>query len=407
MPTYNYVARNEQGQIQQGSLQSDSPITLGSSLRNRGLRLVKVEEQVEKISLGDWLGTYLNPLQYIPPRGIHIEVMLTQIAVMLRSGVTLLAALRTCEQQARFAPMKRMVGRINQSVQDGQTLADAFEAEKRIPQIAIQMTRVGELTGNLESVLEKSAKTLASRRRNLSQMITALAYPMFVVAAAVGVAVYMVVVVIPKIKVALDVLGRKLPWMTQLLVDVSNWIQLNGAATVVIGVSVVLAIVILYLWPPSRFQIDRWALRIPIIGHILRTGGTVTFSSTLQSLLNSGITVVEALRTVERLLYNRFLASQVAEAREAIIAGDSLAPSLAKKYTFTPMLSSMVAVAEDSGQMEEVLQQVTDFHEDQLQTAFKRLSTLIEPMVVIFVGGIVGFVYVSFFLALFAASGSI
>ncbi|MEM9943669.1 MAG: type II secretion system F family protein [Planctomycetota bacterium] len=407
MPTYNYVARNDQGQIQQGSQQADSAITLGSNLRARGLRLVKVEEQIEKVSLADWLGTYLNPLQYIPPRGIDIEMMLGQLAVMLRSGVTLLAALRTCEQQARFAPMKRMIGRINQTVQDGQSLADAFEAEKRIPQIAIQMTRVGELTGNLESVLEKSAKTLGNRRRNISQTITALAYPLFVVVAAIGVAVYMVLVVIPKIKTAVEALGRKLPWMTQTLVDISGWIQANGAATIVILGSIMLTAVVFYLWPPSRYQIDRWSLRVPLIGYVLRIGGTVTFSSSLQSLLTSGITVVEALRTVERLLYNRFLASQVADAREAIISGDSLAPSLAKKYTFTPMLASMVAVAEDTGQMEEVLQQVNDFHEEQLQTAIKRLSALVEPLVVIFVGGIVGFVYISFFLALFAASGSI
>ncbi|MEL6108647.1 MAG: type II secretion system F family protein, partial [Planctomycetota bacterium] len=129
--------------------------------------------------------------------------------------------------------------------------------------------------------------------------------------------------------------------------------------------------------------------------------------SSLQSMIGSGITVVEALRTVEKLHYNRFLASRVAAAREAVIAGDALAPSLARRHTFTPMLASMVAVAEDSGQMEEVLQRVVDYHDEQLQMAIKRLSALVEPLVVIFVGGIVGFVYMSFFLALFATSGGV
>ncbi len=405
MPTFSFVARNEQGQMQRGSEQSESASSLASALRARGLRLLKVQEEVEKVSPLEWIFTHLNPFQYLPPRGFDVEMMLTQLAVMLRSGVTLLSALRTCEQQARFSPMRRMVGRINQAVQDGDSLADAFEAEKRVPKIAIQMTRVGELTGNLDAVLDNSAKTLANRRRMFSQILTALGYPTFVAVAAIGVTVYMIVFVIPKIKKALDSFGRKLPAMTQLLVDISEWIQVNGAATAVITISVILGCTLLYLWPPSGFLIDRFALRIPLVGHVLRLGGTLSFSSSLQSLLGSGITVVEALRTVEQLQNNRYLASRVAASREAIIAGDSLAPSLAEKYTFTPMLASMVAVAEDTGQMEEVLQHVTEFHNEQLETAIKRLSAMVEPLVVVFVGGIVGFVYISFFLALFAASG--
>ncbi|MEM0926380.1 MAG: type II secretion system F family protein, partial [Planctomycetota bacterium] len=297
--------------------------------------------------------------------------------------------------------------RINQAVQDGQSLADAFESEKRIPPIAVKMTRVGELTGNLDAVLDKAGKILASRRRNLSQTLTALAYPAFVCTASIGVAAYMVIVVIPEIEKALAALGRDLPAMTQLLVDISGWIQVNGGATVVIALGVVLSCIMLYLWPPSRFQIDRFALRIPLVGNVLRVGGTLTFSSSLESMLGSGITVVEALRTVEQLHYNRFLASRVAAAREAVIAGDGLASSLAQRYTFTPMLASMVAVGEDTGRMEEVLQRVSDYHDEQLQVAIQRLSKLLEPLTVIFVGVIVGFVYMSFFLALFATSGGV
>ncbi|MEL6105978.1 MAG: type II secretion system F family protein, partial [Planctomycetota bacterium] len=281
MPRYSFIARDEQGQLQRGQQQSDSPATLATAMRTRGLRLLRFEEQVERLSPWEWIAKRLNPLQYIPPRGIDIELMLSQMAVMLSSGVTLLAALRTCQQQARFAPMRRMVRRINDAVRDGQPLADAFEAEKRMPQIAVQMTRVGELTGNLDSVLDKSSRTLANRRRNLSQVMTALAYPAFVCVAAVGVAAYMVIFVIPEIKKALDALGRELPAMTQLLVDLSDWIETNGASAAVISLGVLLGCVLIYQWPPSRFEIDRYALRVPLIGHVLRVGGTLTFASSL------------------------------------------------------------------------------------------------------------------------------
>ena len=406
MPAYTYAARDETGRIQQGTQEAASPAALRSSLQSRGLQLMRVREQVQRLSPWQWVGRYLNPMQYRSPRGVDIELMLAQMAVMLRSGVTLLAALRACEQQSRYQPMKRMVRRISESVQDGTSLAEALEAEKRIPQIVIQMTQVGELAGNLDEVLDSSSKTLASRRRILSQTLTALAYPVFVAVAAIGVAAYMVIFVMPEIQKALRAMGRKLPRLPQMLVDISDWIQVNGPAALAILVGVLLSCVVLYLYPATRLLFDRWVLRAPLVGHVLRLAGTVTFSSSMRSLVGSGITVVEALRTVERLHYNRHLADCVGEAREAVIEGHGLAGSLAREDAYMPMLGGMMAVAENTGQMEEVLDQVTAFHEEQLQTAIKRLSALVEPLVVIFAGGIVGFVYISFFVALFSAAGA-
>jgi type IV pilus assembly protein PilC len=163
--------------------------------------------------------------------------------------------------------------------------------------------------------------------------------------------------------------------------------------------------VMVYKWPPGRALIDRWALRTPVLGKVLRLAGTVTFASSLGVMLRSGITVLEALRTVEGLHANTHLASRVAAARDAVMEGGDLARPLAEKQAYMPMLSSMVAVGENTGQLDEVLERVTVFHEAQLKAAIKKLSALIEPLTIVVVGGIVGYVYLAFFMALFAAGG--
>lgn len=155
----------------------------------------------------------------------------------------------------------------------------------------------------------------------------------------------------------------------------------------------------------GRNAIGRWTLRIPVLGKVLRLAETVTFSNSLGVMLRSGITVLEALRIVEGLHGNTYLAAQVAAAREAVMEGGDLATPLAKKHAFMPMLSSMIGVGENTGQLDDVLERVTRFHEAQLETAVKRLSALIEPMTIVLVGGIVGYVYLAFFMALFAAGG--
>ncbi len=405
MSAFLYIARDDAGQIRRGQQQALSRAELQSSLSNRGLRLVSVREIVQKQSLPKLISRYLNPFQWLPPRSIDIELLLSQLAVMLRSGLTLLTALKTAGDQARHIPMKRLIANLSDEIQDGKPLAEAMQSHKSIPPIAIQMTRVGELTGTLDAVLDQASKQLARRRRTVSNTLTALAYPSFVFLAAIGVSAYMVVFVIPEIEKALLSLGRPLPAMTQSLVDLSAWIQVNGASVLVISVALIMAVIFLFMWPRSRLVIDRLSLRVPLIGNVLRLSGTVTFSSAMQAMVTSGITVSEALRTAEQLHNNRFLAGRVASAREAVMAGDGLAETLAEEHTFAPMLGSMVSVAENTGQMEEVLEQVAQFHEEQLQAAIKRLSALVEPLVVLVVGGIVGYGYISFFLALFASGG--
>jgi type IV pilus assembly protein PilC len=161
----------------------------------------------------------------------------------------------------------------------------------------------------------------------------------------------------------------------------------------------------LYLWPPSRLVMDRWLLRMPVIGRVLRLAATAQFSHGMGVLLRSGITLVEALRTVEEMHRNRWVGAKVSEARTVVVQGGSLAVSLEKAGVFMPMMPRMAAVGESTGTLDEIMEEVARFHENQLQVTIRLLSVLLEPAMVVSVGSIVGFVYIAFFVAMFAAAG--
>ena len=247
---------------------------------------------------------------------------------MLRNGITLLGALNMVAEQASRASMGRIWTDVAARIEEGASLADAMSHHPRFSSMVVQLVRVGEQTGHLEPVLTRAADTLESRRRLRFSVLTALTYPAIVLVSAIGVTAFMVFNVIPKLEKFLTAIGRKLPAMTQLLLDISRTIEAYTLPVLAGTVILAAATVAFYMWPPGRMRIDRWLLRVPLLGTLLRLAGTVSFASGLAALLQSGITLLEGLRTAERLQSNRQLAAQVAAARDVIMHGGTLAAPL-------------------------------------------------------------------------------
>ena len=405
MPAFAFQARDAAGRPQRGSLEAATPSAVAQSLRQRGWLVVNVKAAAEERTLQQQLAA-INPMQHLPPRSVDIELSCLQLAVMLRGGLTLLTGLQAVSQQASRPTLRRVWSQVASRLSEGSSFAEAISEAKCFPRLLVQLVRVGEQTGNLEQCIERATQTMEGRRRLRASLLTALAYPMLVLVAAIGVTAFMVVGVIPKLKTFLDGMGKKLPPMTQLLVDISDWVQVY-ALHIVVGLMILtVSAIVLYFHPSSRLKVDRWLLRVPILGKLFRLAGTASFARALGILVRSGITLLEGLRTAEGLLHNRYLASRVSAARQAVMQGGTLAEPLAAEFAFMPMLGRMVAVGESAGTIDDVLDEVARFHENQLQAAIRQLSALVEPLIIVVVGGIVGFVYISFFLALFSAGGA-
>lgn len=406
MPNFRYLAKDASGNLVRATISAPDRRALLVALRGRTLQLLKVEhEEQDGLHWAESLRR-LHPLNHLPPTRGQVELMMEQLSVLLRSGMSLLAALRTVGEQARFAPLRQTIEILSRRIQAGHSLAEAMNRQRCFPELIVQLIRVGEQTGELDFVCQQAARTLERQRANRSRLLTAVAYPLFVATAATGVAGFMVFYVIPKLRNFLNGLGRQLPPMTQRLLDFSTWIQTNGVYLAVAMAVAMILLVMTYRTAAGRVWIDRMLLRLPVIGNVFRLAGTVSFASAMSVLTRSGVTILDGLQTVERLQGNRHLAECVGQVRRAVLAGGDMSGELQGQQGFSPMLSGMVRVGEDTGQLDEVLQHVADFHDAQLEKLIRRLGAMLEPAMIIIVGVMVGYVYMSFFVAIYNVGGS-
>lgn len=402
MPQFTFTARDSAGQNQSGQQEAPSANALVSELRQRGWLVLEV-----KASKGGSGGSLkaLRPSQWLPPSASDVSLSLRQLSVMLRSGLTLLAALKTVSAQARRGRMRTIWKSVGERIEGGSSFAEALKEHKCFSDLVIQLTRVGEETGTLEKVLLRASESIESQRTLKTSVFTALMYPTVVLVMTIGVTAYMIFDLIPKLERFLGQIGRKLPAMTRLLLDISQYCRdyfIQGSILFIAGV---VGFYLVYNWKPGRLWIDKWSLRIPVIGLIFRLTGTLLLSRSLELLLSSGITLIEGLRSVEQLMPNKHMAQVISRARESVLQGSELAGPMTVSGTFEPMLAQMIAVGEQSGTLEETLNEVTLFYDTELSRLIKRLSILIEPVIIAVIGGIVGFVYIAVFLALYAAAG--
>jgi type IV pilus assembly protein PilC len=402
MPSFAYNIRTTAGQTETGVLDATDALAASEALRAGGNLLLGLEPAANRAAVKRNKAS-IRRLPFVRPRIATLEVSLRQLSVMLASGLTLLESLRTAAAQSSPLMRATLID-LAEQVQEGRSLTEALDRHPWMGRMVRQLIEVGEQTGILDVVLDRAAEALERRRLLVSQAVAALMYPAIVFLAAIGVTIFMLAFAVPRLTQYLSALGRPLPAMTQVLVDASNfllvwWPALTGGILLSL-----ICFAVAYATPPGRLLIDSVVLRVPIIGYIFRTSATAMFSRSFALLLASGVTIIEGLRTCQDLHRNRRLTVLIAQARQNVIAGAPLAPGVAARKTFTPMLSSMIAIGERSGNLDDTLLACAQFHEQRLAALIKTLSSLVEIAVILIVGGIVGYVYIAFMLALYGAA---
>ncbi len=404
MPVFTYIARNRKGQQVSDSIDSPNRDAAIVNLRQEGLLVLKIDEVQNQHRKRHRQTFSLNPLDYRAIQEKELEHEFHQIAVMLRSGISLLDALNMTAEFARIGAQKTwddMIERIEQ----GGAFSDAMQEHKVFNFFTIQLVKVGEQTGHLYLVLDQAANEIKSSRRLKKQIVSALKYPVVTLLFAIGLVVFMLTSIVPEIKELLKIMGKPMPPITQALIDVSDWFVANSIFLSVSGITFITVFIVFYNWSPSRWWIDRSALKLPILGKILRLSGTVLFSRAMGLLLRSGVLISEALVTMEKLHANKYIASRVAYAHRRILLGNSLSDSLKNRSGFMPLFVQMVGVGESSGTMDEIMQEMADYHDELLQQSIAQLTGMIAPTMTVVVGGVVGFVYAAFLVAMFSAAG--
>jgi len=402
MPTYTYTARDRSGQQTDDTIESASRETAILELRAQGLLVLKIDELKQGKALVKQFS--LNPLDYRSFNSKDIEHEFHQIAVMLRSGISLFDALNLVLKHCRIGSRSTWE-RLTKRIQQGSSFSDALAEHKAFSEFTIQLIRVGEQTGNLSTVMDEAANEIKASRKLKNQIVTALRSPSFSLLMAIAIVFFMMTSLIPQIKKMLKIMGKPMPPLTKNLIDTSDWIIANGVTIAVFVVAAVVVFIGLYHWRTTRLWIDKYALKIPIFGYVLRLSGTVLFCRAMGLLLRSGVVMVDALATIERLHVNKYMANRISISRTQIMRGSSLSDQFEIESAYMPLMIQMTRVGENSGTLDQILAEMTEYHDELLEQTIDTLTGMVAPAMTIFVGGVVGFVYAAFLVAMFSAAG--
>ncbi len=403
MPNFSYTARDRTGQQRSDAIESTSREAAIAALRAQGLLPLKITE-IKSKSQNDGLAFSLNPFDYLSINLFDIEHDFHQMAVMLRAGISLLDALNLTAKHSRIGARKTWRN-LAQRIQQGSSFHEALTEHNAFSEFTVQLVRVGEQTGYLSVVMDQAATELTDSRKLKSKIFGALRYPAFAFLMAIGIVVLMMTKLVPEIKKVLAITGKPLPPITKALIKTSDWILTHGPFIAMVVIGIVAIFLVLYHIPATRWWIDRLSLRLPLFGYVFRLSGTVLFSRAMGLLLRSGVVIVDALETMEKLHVNKYLGSKVKLAKQQVERGSSLTEPLEVGHGYMPLMLQMLRVGERSGTIDEILAEMTEYHNELLQQRIDTLIGLITPILTVFVGGVIGFVYAAFLVAMFAAAG--
>jgi general secretion pathway protein F len=401
MPVFEYTGLNNAGKTLRGILDADSPVAARQKLRGMGIFPVEVKEELsrQRDRSSSAIST-VRSLKRIKPGEIH--AMTRQLSILLGAGLPLVKSLEALIAQITNPAFKKVMAQIKDSVNEGNSLASSLSQHPRMfTNFYINMVFAGEASGSLDVVLRNLAEFGEQQQAMRSRFKAALAYPIFMSLIGTGVLFFLIAFIIPNITSIFIEMQHTLPLPTVILIEISHLLKsywwLLGLALAGI------VVIVRHAKRRPRFleMWDRMKLGIPLLGPILQKIYLARFGGTLGSLLRSGVTLVSALQIVGKIIDNSEIAKVIEDAIDDINAGRSLASTLSQSRWFPPMVIQMISVGEQSGELESMLNKIAETYEREVESNIIALTSILEPVMILVMGLIVGFVVVSILLPIF------
>jgi type IV pilus assembly protein PilC len=399
MPLFKYVAKNEEGKTLTGTLEATDRDGLVSKLREKDLIIVSVNEAKEKAKAGGAL---------FSRRSIGLDdivVFSRQLATMVDAGIPLVSALDILGEQVGNKTFSDIILRVRDDVETGSSLSDALSRHQRtFSTLFVNMVRAGESSGMLDEILDRLANYLEKTSNLQKKVRSALIYPAVITVMAFVITAILLLKVIPVFKEIFMGFGAALPTPTQILINVSDF--LTKYFFFAVGTLIVLGFVFLrYIkTEKGRLRFDSLILKMPIIGLLLRKVAVSKFTRTLSTLVRSGVPILNSLEIVGKTAGNKLIEQAVVRVHTSIKEGENIAEPLAKSGVFPPMVVRMVSVGEQTGELEKMLSKIADFYDAQVDAAISGLTSIIEPLIIAFLGIVIGTIVICMFLPIFKIS---
>lgn len=396
MATFIYEVRDRRGKVFTGTMEGDNKSSVISRLREMDYFITSLEEKRENILFSSSITLF---------QGIKLKdltIFYRQFATMVNAGLTLVNSLDILTKQVENKSLAKVIEVVKSDVEAGSTLAEAMGKHPKVfSELYVSMVRAGEIGGVLDEILNKIADLIEKEFALQQKIKSAMSYPTFVIGAALLMGIFMLAFILPQFVGIFDQFGGELPALTRFFVTLSNLFGKYWYIFLGIIVLLVMGFMSYIKTPSGKIKFDKFKLNAPIIGEINRKGAVARFTRILGTLIKSGVPILEALQVSSNAIGNLVISSAVLEAKTKIKEGQSISSPLAASGVFPPMVTQMIAVGEESGELEEMLIKVAKFYDEEVDRSVEKLTAVIEPLMMVFIGLTIGTMIIAMYLPIF------
>ncbi len=402
MPMFAWTGRSRDGKSTKGTMDAASESAVVANLRRQGIQVSKVK------AAGTGLNAEIN-IGFLQPKITtkDIVVFTRQFATMIDAGLPLVQCLDILSSQQDNKTFKEVLVKVKEDVESGSTFAEALKKHpKAFNDLYVNLVAAGEVGGILDTILNRLATYIEKAMKLRKQVKSAMTYPATIVGIAVVVIAVILIFVIPAFEKMFNDFGGALPIPTQIVINLSNFIQ--NYILVIIGFIIlsIFASKKIYATNKGRDVIDNWALKLPVFGVLIRKVAVAKFSRTMATMISSGVPILDGLEIVRKTAGNRTIEKAIVKVRSSISEGNTIAEPLKASGVFPPMVCQMIEVGEQSGALDTMLSKIADFYDDEVDDAVKSLTSMMEPLLMLFLGTTVGGLVVAMYLPIFKLAGA-
>ncbi len=420
MARFKFTALDSKGKEVHGEIDADNQSAAVARIREKQLFPTKIEEQAAA-------GGAPAARKAAPKSAMQMEIKLPkflqgrvktkqlttftrQLSTLVNAGLPLMRALRVLQRQEKNVALKDAVVQMAESIESGSTFAEALAAHPKIfDRLFVNMVKAGELGGVLDVVLARLAEFQEKAEKIKGKVKSAMTYPIVVLVMALSILTFLMMFIVPKFAdIFADLMGNKgMPMLTQFVMNASNTMVNRFPVVLIVIIAIVVVVKLLAKTEKGRYALDQFKLHAPVFGQLISKNSISRFTRTLGTLMAAGVPVLQALNIVKETVGNEVISKAVATIHDAVKEGENMAPPIASSKVFPPMVVSMVEVGEETGALPDMLTKIADSYDDDVDNAVAAMTSIIEPLLIIFLAVVVGTIVIALFMPLVSIIGGL
>jgi type IV pilus assembly protein PilC len=395
MPVYVWAGKNKKGSVSKGELEAADERIARIQLKRRNIEVTKLKPKPKDI---------FENISFMQPKVTNKDIVIftRQFSTMIDAGLPLIQGLNILAEQMENTTFKGILKQVNKDVEGGSTLADALGKHPKVfDDLFVNLVAAGEVGGILDTILQRLAAHIEKSEKLKSKVKGALIYPIAVLGVGILVMTVIMIFVIPVFQEMFSGLGKGLPALTQVVIDISDFTKGN--------IHFMIAGLIAFVWLFRRYRgtdsgrrnIDNILIKVPVFGELIRKVAVARFTRTLSTMLSSGVSILDALEITAKTAGNKVVEEVIYEARISIAEGQTIAEPLSQSAIFAGMVSQMISVGESTGALDTMLEKIANFYDDEVDASVNALTALLEPLMMMFLAGALGPIIIAMYLPIF------